>query len=274
MSQFSSQGQQGGHPTAVPSSNASFSAGADPFSGGNEGNIFDQAAMRQQQQANQPTGGNPSGLPNNPTPPQTTNGMETGPFSIGPQAGPSSLDKYMKKPDNSGKGEQQQPTPLDPFSFTNAEYSKLLQQQNFVPEISQDTLAAFAQGDFSGLTDIINQAVQAGASMSAPFATQISNKGVQHHLNQFRDTTLPGIFDEHSLNNEFNNIESDVLKHPTFQPLVKSKMQEFKAQYPDATNAQIVDATRRFFEDAMGQFNTPSPEQRPAKSSIGEFFKS
>lgn len=279
------------NPSGTPSTDSGFNQGPSPMEGG--ANPFDQAPAQSsegfqpaqpQQQQQQQQQGNPSGLPNSPQPPMSTPSREEVIPGLGqPREGGSPLDKYMNKPDNGsnagGKGAEPAPKATNPFSFTNKEYSQLMGSHDFVGEITPEIMSSIQQGDVKALGNLINQAVINGGSMAAHFSTQIAQRGVDHSSQEFQTNVLPGMFKDNSFQQEWANAEggeSDILRHPSVEPMVEQQRNNFRQQFPDATPRQITEATRKYFTEFASAFqdsgNQKNQASQPAKKSIGDFF--
>lgn len=276
---------QSGAPSTSTQSGTGASAGMgpNPFNAPNAPQTAFNPAPTPQQQAPVPS---PSGLPDQRTPPTPSPQDSVIPQRNAGGEGGSSLDKYMKKadnsPDNKGKpNAPAAPTPANPFAFTNKEYGELMKNQNFVGEIGADVMTAIQQGDGNALATLINTAVANGSSMGAHLSTQIAQRGVDYNLNNFRDNGLQDVLKNHSFQQEWNNAEgsdADILRHPAVAPMVEQQMNNFRSQYPDASPREITDATRKYFNEFASAFSDSASQNeqpsQPAANTMGGFFNS
>jgi hypothetical protein len=236
---------------------------------------------------------NPSGISNNPAPPQVTN-SDNGviPSARTRQEGASPLDKYMRKPDNGNNPATQQqapqgqpapaPTPAEKnfFDYTTKDYQGVYGKNDFVGEsITPEIMTAIQQGDVQAFKNILNTAIANGASQSSYAVSQVAKAGVGQEFKNFSKGELAEILKGHTLDQQWAGVDSSVLKHPQVEPMARSKMQEFRTQYPEASEQEIVQATTEFFQDFMKVMSGANQQQEqqanpPTRGGLGKFFNS
>lgn len=265
---------------------SSFRQGSNPLQGGE--NPFE--VIQRKREGNSSPQGNPNGLPSGTTPPSANPRTQGGDSTTPPSPRRASpLDKYKQSADNSTNSGEPKPTPqsppqpqaqpqpqFDPFSLKSEQYQELMRNNNFAQGLTQETWEKIQGGDIQELQNIINQAVLQGSSLAAHMSTQVAARGVNHHLDQFSNTKLKDTLNDYSFQQQTRTSGDDVLNHPHIQPLVESKVNEFRQNYPEATPQEIMEATRMHFEDMIESFRSSNSQnnssQSKPKNSIGGFF--
>lgn len=286
MSDNSSNGINAQSRPAGDSGNNGFGGfgGASPFEGGASPFAPKQAPAQQQDN-------NPSGINNNPSPPpvrSNDNGVIPSARSTGGGANP--LDKYMRSPDNGNNNGQQpqgqqQPAPApkqEPpaknfFDYTTDDYAGVYGKNDFVGEsITPEIMTAIQQGDVNAFKQILNSAIANGASQSSFAVSQVAKAGVGQQFENFSSGKLKDILKDQSFEQNWQAVDSEILRHPQVEPMAKAKMNEFRSQYPEASKEEIIAATTAFFKDFVGAWTGNDKQQEreknPPSGGLGSFF--
>jgi hypothetical protein len=256
--------------------------GDNPMDGGPNPFAQKPSSQPQQQQNN-------SGIEGDPRPPTAEpRGEGIIPRRGEPTEGPNPLDKYMKKPDNGNNGEpasSKQPAapanqPKGYFDYSRDDYEKALggDANDYVGEISAELMTSIQQGDIKAFKSLLNNAITKGSSQSAFAVSQVSKRGVAQQLESYSKGELQEILRNQQFDQSFEGMDSEVLNHPSVAPLAKSKMAEFRQQYPEASPQEITKATERYFEELAEAFSGSSRKrnEQPKSSPKGlsSFFNS
>lgn len=275
------------HPSSTGSF-GSFSGGSNPFDH-TGGNIFEQAAQRQQQQQN-PHGVMPSNMPQVPPQPEVNKTEAQVPVQdhmngtpnqgVNPQTpqqpveGASPLDQFIQSSDNTDQGgnnsTQEPQTPPSVFDSNIDQFRTLAQNQNYAAGVTQEKLQAVLQGDVNALMDMLND-VGRNAFANASFASsQIAKSGFNSQLEQFQSTTLPQVLTDNNHRQALQTNGNEILKHPAVAPLVESQTQALRNQFPNASPQEIQDKVMEFFTSFAGLMtNQVAEQQQPQAPADG-----
>lgn len=265
----------------------------DGSSGGNGGQMHQQAPTHSQSTAQQPTSafGNLMsrlgfGSNQQHTAPATnnqqqqpeatpaTNSQQQAPQQAAPL--PSEFFGKLFTPQEPAQSntKDNKETPPNPWDVSSDTLTKNFGNLDVSQFVKQEDVTAALGGDATAFMNILNTAVKIGA-MSAHQASvtttqqgvELSTKNLQQQLpEQMKNFTLE------------NNLGQDpVLSAPHLQPVVKLVKDSILAHYPKATEADIKEGVIAYLQDLGGKFSTQTNNnsQPQATSSINwdEHFK-
>jgi hypothetical protein len=217
----------------------------------------------------------PNGMPQQP--PVAPNGGKP----VEPEGG-SPLDKFSKVDDtNSKPNGEDSDKPTDPegtnntpaksvFDSTTGDYAKLVEQTDFVGEISEEVVTAMANGDMSGLKDIINGAARHAFASASFAASQVAKRGLTNQFEQFQSEQLPNVLNDYSHNQAFKQNKHEVLSHPSVAPLVEQQTNVFRSQFPNASPTEIQEKVTEYFTEVAKAFTGSQQQQEQTEADAGK----
>lgn len=251
----------------------------DPMGG--SVNVFDVIDHKNGNHYTQQAPANSQGMPEGTYPMQLPNS----PQSMAPQAtdeGASPMDKWYKKPDNTVIANGQPvdpnvvaatPAPIVPTEFKNLfesskyeDFQALTNKRDFIGElVNDDLLAAFKEGDFSGLSAVINGAVQQGVALSGYMGAQVSNKAVTGMFNNFQTASLPELLRTNQLDTMWKDPQFSDFSSPAMQPMVAMATNHVKSMFPNASPQEIQSKAMEMMQDYSKELAGKSfaPQQTP-----------
>ena len=254
------------------------------------GNHFSQQQAPQVGPNGMPIGSAPMAMPQSP---QQQGGMQSS------DEGAAPMDKWFAIPDNGSQGGQQQADPNNPLATPAApaqpatpeayqslfakskmeEFQALTNKRDFVGDLFNDDMAAaFKEGDFTSLPNLINAAVQQGAAMSGFISSRVSDKAVNGMFENFQNATLPGLLRTNQLDTMWQNPEFSNFSSPAMQPMVAMATNHVKGMYPDASPQEIQTKAMAMMQDYSKQMASMSfapqqsqqQEQTPAGNGLSD----
>lgn len=281
--------QQGGQNQPAQGVDGGFNGqGVDPFNDSAINPFIKQAPQQQGQQQGSDQN-MPTGMMQQP-PANNQEGFASP--DINGQQGGSPLDTFLPKVDNVTDGMQapqqqgQQPPPQQQepaksiFDNTLDSYHKLVAKNNFVGDISPESMQKIMQGDVAELTNVINGAVRQGVASSAFTSARVAQSGMNSQFDGFQKDTLPGLLTDHSFTQGNGHSDNSVLSHPTVAPLVKQQTALFRSQFPEASVHEIQAKVTEYFNALAGAFTNQTQtnaqaeeeQQQASSTSLEQFF--
>lgn len=186
-----------------------------------------------------------------------------------PAPGPlPEMDKFadLFKPKQVDPNAPKRPTLTDPIlaPLDQQAFQAQVANANFAASIPQDVLAKAAAGDATALAAAINHASQAAFAAG----TQLTHGLVEHGARTAAervDGSLGVKIRQQQIS--MQNVDNPVLQHPSVAPLVGLVKSQIANQNPQATPAQVLEATTEYFTNMVSAFQAPAKAQEAAATA-------
>ena len=260
----------------------------DGSSGGNGGQMQQQAPVQSQSTGQQPTsafgnlmarlgfGSNQQhtapATNNQPQQPEATS-QQQAPQQAAPL--PSEFFGKLFTPQAPAQEtNKEKTTPVNPWDVSPDTLTKNFGDLDVSRFVKQEDVTAALGGDATAFFNVLNTAVKIGAMSAHQASVTTTQQGVEHSTKQLQQQ-LPEQMKNFTLENNLG--QDPVLSAPHLQPVVKLVKDSILAHYPKATEADIKEGVIAYLQDLGGKFSTQTNNnsQPQATSSINwdEHFK-
>lgn len=161
-------------------------------------------------------------------------------------------------------------TPAQLFANDDPEkLKKIVEGLQFAPVVTPELQAKLQAGDPEAITSLVNHATRQAYLQLTTMMKKVTEHGVNFSQDQIQKK-LPSMYKELVGQQAF--ADDPLLSHKAVAPVVQEVYKNFATKYPNATPAQLQQATRDYFNTFSSQLQQQQQKEKPATAS-NPFFQ-